>query len=78
MGMTYNPNAHAATGSVGEAAVYLGASVIAMIAALTLEFLSMGVAPLFLVWLSASTFTLGIIEYRRSQAPPEKNHGPEV
>ncbi len=83
---TYNPNLHAATGSVGEAAVFLGASVVTLIGAVSLQLIGIvyaasaiwGAAALFLMWLSAATFTLGILEYRRSQEPAHQYHGPEV
>lgn len=81
-----NPNKNAATGSTGEAAIFLSFSIIAMIAAVTISYLGViyetaaawGVAALFLVWLSGTTFTLGILEYRRAQAPAQLDHGPEV
>ncbi len=83
---TYNPNVNAATGSVGEAAVFLGSSIVALIGAVTLQLIGLAsgqfavwsVAALFLVWLSAAAFTLGILEYRRSQEPEKLYHGPEV
>lgn len=83
---TYNPLTNAATGSVGEAAAFLGVSVVGLIAAVSVQMVGLasgasaawGVAALFLTWLSAVTFTLGILEYRRSQEPEKLYHGPEV
>ncbi len=82
----YNPKKNAATGSAGEAATFLAVSVIALIAAISLQFWGLAqassaiwtVGSVFLVWLSATTFTLGILEYRRSQMPAQVDHGPEV
>ncbi len=73
-----NPNKNAATGSVGEAATFLAASMVALFAAIGLELFAYTIAALFLVWLSGTTFTLGILEYRRSQLPAQVDHGPEV
>lgn len=82
----YNPNKNAATGSAGEAAVFLGASILALLGAITLQLVGVfqaspivwNVGAVFLVWLSATTFTLGVLEYRRSQMPAQVDHGPEV
>lgn len=82
----YNPNKNAATGSVGEAAFFLAVSIIALIGAISAQFYGLAqaspaiwtVASVFLVWLSATSFTLGILEYRRSQMPAQVDHGPEV
>ncbi len=70
--------AKAANGSVYQAAVYLGVSVIALFGALAAEFLSYTLPAIFMIWLSGSVFTLGILEYRRSQEPHGMWHGPEV
>ncbi len=78
----YDPAANAATGSAGQAAAMLAGSVISLLAAMVIEinFGEVLLVPfeLFLVWLGAVLFTLGILEYRRSQEPPTADHGPEV
>ncbi len=68
---------NAANGSLAEATTYLVTSVLAMFAGLAVEFWYHTIPALFLMWLSAVVFTLGIIEYRRSQEPHGAYHGPE-
>ena len=68
---------HAANGSVVEAATYLFVSVAGMFAALAAEFYGYTAAALFLIWLGGAMFTLGIIEYRRSQTVDPRAAGPE-
>lgn len=74
-----------ASGSAIQAAIYLGVSVLALLGAVGTELMTAiygtadwTVGALFLVWLSGTTFTLGILEYRRSQQPHGMYHGPEV
>lgn len=79
-----DPIEKAAPGSVGLAATYLVVSVIGLFAALAMEAWDPAIGgggtmvALFFIWLSATMFTLGILEYRRSQAPPGTYIGPDV
>lgn len=67
-----------ATGSVYQAAAYLLVSVVALFGSLAAAYLDYTIAAIFTIWLSGSVFTLGILEYRRSQEPHGMWHGPEV
>lgn len=67
-----------ATGSVYQAAAYLLVSVVSLFGALAAAYLEYTIASIFAIWLSGTVFTLGILEYRRSQEPHGMWHGPEI
>lgn len=67
-----------ASGSVYQATAYLAISVVALFGSLAAAYLNYTIAAIFTIWLSGSVFTLGILEYRRSQEPHGMWHGPEV
>lgn len=73
-----DPLENATPGSVGLAATYLAISIVFLFGAIAASAWDILFADLISVWLSSVLFTLGMMEYRRSQAPPGTYVGPNV